>query len=582
MHRLGLLVVTIKIASLRVATTSTTDDFSLAGNPLCPCLNLTGSLRNRSITPPGTSPEMSEGYGFGCGYHDNSTAAPFRECASSSPPDWCVGAWCYVDREHCTLLHRQGGVRVGLDYSYATCGFLDTFHERNTATALQGTTLKITQMMNGYGWMGSYCTRRNRCSGPINDIFDAVAKDTGAAIDVTWTFVGRNITEYPNAYPLEVMAEFRRRMPSSTSIFHPCVIATGMGYVDACIGAFYLSYERFHTANFVKLWNDPTYLITTYDNKKVSRWEQMVVAFKPFKPGTWAVLGGLVVLISILISIVEFCGAKARRHAFRSPEVRVEFRKSLAWDGFYQGILSFASAASVWSPEQRGARIMNIAFSFMILLALSSYTANLTMQLVTGDDKVTPISSIDDIIKDPTLKICGHSARRLENLGVPEGQRILGKTTEDLMRAIGSECVAGELTLEQFTTARRHGDFCHLVRIGEPLNYMTWGFPVSQRAYRTFAALFTDAEQTGYYEEIFRRYRAVDQCLLQGNRHPTEDDDEGLEVEDVVGPVCFVGAIVLCGACVQILPACLKRCYKHRDDHDEDSGESAGTPSAKE
>lgn len=416
-------------------------------------------------------------------------------------------------------------------------------------------------MTNSGGWRGSYCSRRPamgshqhsqpyHCSGPVIDIFNNILADSLAQTNMTATFIGGPIGDYPDAFPEEVL----RLNPSSKSSFQHCTAATGTGYVDICLGAFSMGPSRVQLSKFITLWSDSTILVTTAFQQEASLWEKVTASFKPFQLATWALILGFVLFAAGCIGVVEYSMDDA---GSSSRVFSLSFGCKIA-SSFYEGMMSLVNGGSSITARQPGSRLMNIGLGLVILISTTSYTANLASQLIVQHKQITSVGGLDDIIMNPSLKVCSTSYTRLMARGVPAEQIVKIKGRRNVLLAIGTDaCQAGETFLEDLNYHRANGDFCNLTRVGDPVGSVNWGVPVSDRAYKTMAWLWAQAEYTGENMQALSAYpyNGMSSSVCSS----IEPLPTGLAVDHMAGPVVIAALFVVAGACLQARPFYLSR-----------------------
>lgn len=285
------------------------------------------------------------------------SSGPFSACSLNPPEDWCGDAWCYVSSD-CTLAKKLSRSRLGRHYSYAQCGYLDRFtsvyvESRNFDRQV----INVVLMTNSGGWKGSYCERDGRCSGPTHRLLEDLVQRTGAIANVTATFYGGPLADYPGAYAEQVMEPVRR--DQQTSAFTACLYATGMGYVDICIGAFTATPARDLLSLNVHLWAEPVYLISPKEEVREDFFDNLARAFSPFTGLSWLCILGFLLAASILVMLQERSG-HFRDHGLAYGAV----------EATYIGLNSFFSASQCFDAQSLGGRMTTLAMGFIILLIL--------------------------------------------------------------------------------------------------------------------------------------------------------------------------------------------------------------------
>ena len=403
------------------------------------------------------------------------------ECQSTSPEAWCGDEWCYVT-DDCTLAKKPSSYRLGRFYSYSKCGYLDRF----TSAYLEGESFKdqainVVVMTNSGGWKGSYCERDGECSGPTFTLLQDLIERTGAIQNVSMTFYGGPLAAYPDAYPEQVMSQVLR--DGQTSAFTACAYATGMGYVDICIGAFTATPARDLLSYNIDLGAEPVYLVSPLNlDTQDSLTANLSRAFAPFTGPAWLCILAFIFVGSMLLMWQE----RAPGGSFSQVSC-----KYAVFDATYVGFNSFFAASHGFNPVTIGGRITTLALGLIILLTVSAYTANLAAFLVADSEPKATISSIDAILANPQYKVCTQDSTYLvSNLNFPESQTVLIDGRREVLDAIGVRCEAGVMALEDFEAGQTDGSLCHLTRVGDPLFYEAQMSPVSERFKRSATFIF--------------------------------------------------------------------------------------------
>ena len=93
-----------------------------AGDSGCPCL---GSIDLSKFSPV-VDYELPTDYGHLCKPHD----VDGTYCSGPNSDPWCAESWCWVDPDNCDKACVKSSAwfpSAPLNYSYATCGSVDTF-----------------------------------------------------------------------------------------------------------------------------------------------------------------------------------------------------------------------------------------------------------------------------------------------------------------------------------------------------------------------------------------------------------------------------------------------------------------------
>eukprot|EP00931_Biecheleriopsis_adriatica_P021194 TRINITY_DN13930_c0_g1_i2.p1 TRINITY_DN13930_c0_g1~~TRINITY_DN13930_c0_g1_i2.p1 ORF type:complete len:610 (-),score=77.40 TRINITY_DN13930_c0_g1_i2:90-1919(-) len=526
------------------AAASSNEDTSLtSGDPLCPCLGLEEVREN----------DTSGSYGVGCGYHDT-VYSVIPECSSGDPPTFCSAQWCYVDAATCQLRQRAStfGIRArDMAYSYATCGYQNSWDDVHDMGALSS--LKVYMMHNSGGWKGSYCTAAETCKGPV---WDLVQKAIGTTpMKVQTTFLGGPLAKYPEAFPDVTMQPILRANANETSTFDACIMATGTGFADVCIGAFADSVKRRTVSPMLELYYDDAVLITAGEEGSATPLELLFSWSRPFTPRLWGVIAITLLVISSCFAIMECMDSESLFFIGNEERRMWTFlgRLGLAW---YIGLMSMMGGGSMFQGQRPSTRMANIALSFFILISISSYTARLASALVAQKQVRSLVSSWDSVLANSAIKVCAtHSFRTqiVDLMSLPEKQYVplLARSASFEGVREGAKCKAAVVALEDWEVARTKSENTRLIRVGDPLFSLSWALPVSHRASRFLEIRLSRRLVDGTWVNALKQYRP-DAPETSGL-----NDDVAMDVEDFSGPVTFVASMVMAGFAIRMANAYL-------------------------
>lgn len=274
-------------------------------------------------------------------------------------------SWSWCEREICGFVTRVTFTQIGRFYSYSQCGYLDRFtSEYVEGRTFQGQLLNVVVMTNSGGWKGSYCTGEDgesSCSGPTWSLVNDVIQRSGAIQNLTMTFFGGPLANYPQAYAQQVMDQVTR--DQQTSAFTACAYATGMGYVDVCIGAFTAKPSRDLLSLNIDLWSEPVYLISPKAETKNDFFQNLTRAFSPFDSSVWLCVAAFLFVASMLVMLQERSVHSEQFKRFSLPQAAIE--------ASYIGAMGFFSGAQGFTPHSLGGRMTSLAMGFVILLILA-------------------------------------------------------------------------------------------------------------------------------------------------------------------------------------------------------------------
>lgn len=146
-------------------------------------------------------------------------------------------------------------------YSYSTCGHINAFTSWSLDVAFQNVSLNVVYLTNTGGWKGSYCTSSDSasCTGPTVDVWNQIF-ERGASPSIASTFTSKSLASGAN-FSLQVQRQMFEEDPDMDSTFTACVYATGMGFVDICVGAATIKPSRVMITDMIQLGAEPVVLV---------------------------------------------------------------------------------------------------------------------------------------------------------------------------------------------------------------------------------------------------------------------------------------------------------------------------------
>jgi hypothetical protein len=341
-HSLSILSLTL----LRVSSQSL-----VTGDSNCPCIN---------ATPPG----FPAGFGINCSAHFLSAKAVNVQAAANcqtlvDTPRWCNSSWCFVNIKACSLKTSSFDA-VGSYLSYATCGYLDEMSPQIQAQQLQGDVIRIAILNNSAGFSGSYYFADKGWYGPTYTYWQQLIATTNASIKVV---LDLKLQPWPNRslpYPAAVMRQFRAWDNESKSIFDSCVYATGMGFVDVCIGSMTINEPRVKVSQMIEFEQVRVSLVVKQSFQTPTFREQVSKAWKPFHADLWGMIIGVVVLASLLITIHE--AIHQRKHVqLRSFATYFDYGSGAAFQIYNGWQALFGGGLPAENPESFAGRLTSMA-----------------------------------------------------------------------------------------------------------------------------------------------------------------------------------------------------------------------------
>jgi len=390
------------ILLLLVAGLISSNGQSITGDDACPCLSAT-DVRNEDHSKSsfanfynvvGRSVDPIT-YGFGCRPHDvnSSECSDANDCASTVPlpPDcdksYCQRSFCWVDPNNCARKSNPSGLFPGRHYSYATCGQLDSFTHTERLKSLKGKTFQVGYVSNTGGWKGAYNPSgsfaiNEQWTGPSVDFFREAALEGQFQINMT--------------QPPDFLLNHSRQFFGSSK-FDLCVYATSLGYLDFCVGGFFITEKRASVTTMYETSSDPVYLITFDESDSgATSWEAFIATtltiFTPFTAGAWIMIFFFALPILGLLLLFHEYGSPGSAFPTREP-ILIEREDSLGnrstevvnrqiptykhiGNSVYMGVLSFFSGSYDQSVVTISGKISLLAIASFILLIISVYTVS--------------------------------------------------------------------------------------------------------------------------------------------------------------------------------------------------------------
>jgi len=219
--------------------------------------------------------------------------------------EWCCSRWCFIDPDHCErpyskktfsdkewdfvgsplLTNTSEYSATSYHVSYETCGNVKSYNPEELYERLSAVELKVGypgDSSDGY----TLITIDDKKVGSVADF----VHDFEQQFNIT--FVRKSITKAS-----------RDRYPNSS--YTACVHDIGLGELDLCVGAFWLTTERSLMTSFTNsMYMDEFYLIVGYGDD-VSIAESFVTPFLPFELIAWVAIIFLVMYMSFVIRIIQ-------------------------------------------------------------------------------------------------------------------------------------------------------------------------------------------------------------------------------------------------------------------------------------
>uniref|UniRef100_A0A7S4NEA8 Ionotropic glutamate receptor C-terminal domain-containing protein n=1 Tax=Odontella aurita TaxID=265563 RepID=A0A7S4NEA8_9STRA len=335
-------------------------------------------------------------YGVGCRPHDMHlkpcSSASNGPCVNTVPSpldcdfSHCQRSFCYVDPAKCSLMHKPSVIFGGRYFSYAACGFMDSFTYTKRLSSLRGKTFNVAFNSNTGGWTGAYHPTGQhfavdqRWGGPIVNFVRQAALEGGFSM---------NVTSPPDFLRKESEKYFGK------SSFDYCVYAAALGYVDLCVASYTVSDKRASVTSFFETSSDSVYLVVFKEEGGRVTWESFrtsfLTIFQPFTLGSWLMIVFFSLpVLGLLMLFHEYKAPGgcypatvpvALQNARTGLVIECTAKKVPAWRHIFKSVYTSFLAFFQESYDVRvvsiGGKVNIIAISSFILLVLAVYTANL-------------------------------------------------------------------------------------------------------------------------------------------------------------------------------------------------------------
>ncbi|CAE7394628.1 GLR2.2 [Symbiodinium natans] len=570
----------------------------------CPCISNTSSswavIRAELLTHAGYGSD----YGLqGCQEYDRDLV---QSGCSQNEADFCERSWCYVDVDACryneTACTAAGGQPGGTAspscrtrpmtdssllstavYSYETCGYRNTYDLGPIMEPIAGKVMRFAA--DDFSWF--VYTKPE--VDPENPNVTKAGVDYDFFVELASNFNPQATFEFVDGFSTQVS----RSLFSSS--WTACVHDVAVGYIDACVGPFWITPERAEMTQFLSISVDLFYLIAPKQDETPSSLGDFIAApFRPFMPETWL---AIVCFLSVLACTLW---------AIEGWETGCTLGwRSQAENGFvkaYETVQAFLAGGVEAESHNLPRKFLVLGFAFFLLIVSESYSASLTSMLVVRREASGNIENIEDAIERgmkicipaviaPTLKSMHGNAQFVE-LGdsrSPPRHIYAGDCEVGIMAQSGIDLLeSGALHQSDCENVRSNGkpeseyrcetdskgkarDDCNLLKVGEVLTSVGVGYPVNTKAAQSLSWAVTKATMAGKYSDAMRSHQSMkprSQCLAAAEISVEED---GLPVESMVG-VIIISSMCL-GVSVVILIG--RMLCQRRDPQSKPEGEDA-------
>lgn len=495
--------------------------------------------------------ETNSTFGVGCLPHDSISGyceLKKKQCKETRPTprdckdlSWCANPWCFVDGTNCNLTNRHTYAFENVQYSYATCGYIDSFTHLIRMDSLRGETMNVAYLDSDVGYKGGYNPSGSFAindfwNGPVIDFVEHAAQGGGFLMNMM--------------SPPDFLKERVKEFFNSTDPFDLCFFAASLGYIDICAGAFTLTDKRAGSGTWHHLNDESLYLISFLEKPKTkwdSFWDDALTILKPFTTGSW---------IIIFFVVLPSMGVLLMLHEdFDKDRVNIDndilSHVKTALKLYYAMLLSFFSGSfegqEISSVSGRVHLLGIYAFNLMVI---AIFTANLAAILGALDLKI-PIQDIQEV-RNRGGKICASrddvagplSIAEFSDLllvdpidGLPGFQNIL--SVVDFMREVVPDdendiyCEAAILPEEIIDYLHGLGQHCNKTRVGDPLGHRSLGIPINPRYYDSLEAYFQQEFNDGVYFDAVKLNLPQDSC--SGTDSTSDSGDAGMSIQHMSG-----------------------------------------------
>ena len=373
-----------------------------------------GSDSNVNVPFPGGSCYPINFGSHSCQAHDFGVDPLCSSVADGERPLYCQNQWCYVDPTKCKdsdhLYYKStflGLRQQEVYYSYSTCNSSNTDWDNfNTFNKLANVDVTIT--IPGLWEPGHY-----------KDIDEDNLTEEHLYLDDSIPWKGWVIDYLEAVLQLSNIGSFNYTYRSQgTKVISPSAYTASMGDIKAGISdvvasSLWITSERLAMTPFTtQTSSDKIYLWVPTPTITSSGYGQKVL--QPFDPTLWLCFS-LAILLTSMLSIwfatpisthrkwcKEVHSPKWKNATFRSrlyKRFRITFDAFIAYSMFF-----FGHTCNYDIKASYPAKILNFGFGFLILIAVSAYTANLAAFL-TLQGVSNYISSMEAAVRQ-TVVLC--------------------------------------------------------------------------------------------------------------------------------------------------------------------------------
>jgi len=490
-----------------------------ASSDLCPCLRDYPPGANVSddcayITVNNKQYCYNRSFGLQTCQQWDKGLVPYCE---NNEQSFCNLPWCYVDASNCSIAKKKSLYfpDVHLEYSYATCGVLDTWHIHHMASSLQGKIVRVVAMRNTGGWKGAYFVdgedyfTADGHRGPTWEFFLELSYVMGFEI------------EFVKISNISTAAKNITKGSPWTAAVHDIAL----GYGDIGVGLFAQTPQRYQLALFTPTVHvEFMYLATFFEFDHGS----ITTIFKPFSRDLWILL--IVIVITVFVLLAVFEGMDANWLPVRSSLINL---------AKYGAGSSELSTFKTWYS-----RILIGGFGFFSIITINCYTANLTVYLSEIADKQVEYESVLDVIRNRE-KICVLQAYQQSikaKFKLKDEHFTLTHIRSELPNLMSDgHCGAAIMEQGDLEMLHSYGDWCNITYSDAPVFTLNKGFPVRQEMVEVFSFWVSRLKTEGTFNEKLIQAKPDSLCAANA----VEIFSRGLSVEEFLGPIILLGSFVV-------------------------------------
>jgi len=497
-----------------------------ASSELCPCIRDYPPFVNVSddcayITTNNQQYCYNRSYGLKTCQQWDKGLVPYCQ---NNEQSFCNLPWCYVDGSNCSIAKKDSLYfpGVNLQYSYATCGVLDSWHIDHMASSLQGKTVRVAAMNNTGGYSGAYFVDDEDYftvdghRGPTWDFFLELSNVMGFEIELV------------GVSQISLKAENITKGSNFTAAVHDIAL----GYVDIGVGLFAQTPQRHQLAFFTPtVYVEFMYLATFFDSGIDHG--SITTMFEPFSRDLWILLLFIVVIIYVLLLVIEGMDTnKGSRHLVQRDSL-LDLAKWGAGSGQLDSFKTWQS------------KFLLCGVGVFSLITINCYTANLTVYLSQVSDKREEYESVLDVIRNGE-KICTlHAYGQLmkAKFNLKDEHFNLSQSRSELPKLMSDgHCGAAIMEQGDLEVFHSNGTWCNITLSDAPVFTLSKGFPVSREMAEVFSYWVTLLKIKGTFNEKLMMAKPPSVCAANNK---TEILSSGLTVEQFLGPTILLSSFAV-------------------------------------